>query len=144
MSDEEGIEIDWLGGNCPVQAEGTFDGVPFYFRARGTSVTCDVGDPPAEWAWRGPQYEWPDAGWIGEDAARAFIAAAYDEWRCRDKEPYTSRRERHRRNEEMGAMMHYLGVAAELERELGEAAKPACDYLMAKANAAHRTTEPKP
>lgn len=24
------IEIDWLGGNCPVQAVGKIDGEPFY------------------------------------------------------------------------------------------------------------------
>lgn len=30
-----GITIDGIGGNCPVQAEGSFDERRFYFRARG-------------------------------------------------------------------------------------------------------------
>lgn len=30
-----GIHFDFIGGNCPVQAEGSFDGLRFYFRARG-------------------------------------------------------------------------------------------------------------
>ena len=30
-------------GNCPVQAEGTFDGAFFYFRARGENVKLLVG-----------------------------------------------------------------------------------------------------
>lgn len=29
------IEYDWIGGNCPLQAEGKISGKPFYFRARG-------------------------------------------------------------------------------------------------------------
>lgn len=35
LAEREGIAIDTIGGNCPVQAEGTFDGLHFYFRARG-------------------------------------------------------------------------------------------------------------
>lgn len=80
----EGVVIRWLGGNCPVQAEGTFDGAPFYFRARGTSVTCEAGDVANEWCWDGPVYEWPDAGWISEETALAFIATAYEEWKRGD------------------------------------------------------------
>jgi hypothetical protein len=30
------IEYDWIGGYCPLQAEGTIDGNHFYFRAKGT------------------------------------------------------------------------------------------------------------
>ncbi len=30
----DGLVIDWCGGACPTQAEGTIDGHPFYFRAR--------------------------------------------------------------------------------------------------------------
>ena len=74
-----GVVFEWIGGNCPVQAEGTFDGVPFYFRARGTSVTCEVGTE--FWCWDGPVYDWPHAGWISEDTARAYIDTAYHEWR---------------------------------------------------------------
>ena len=37
------LKIDMLGGNCPVQAEGTIDGRPFYFRARGQSWSMGIG-----------------------------------------------------------------------------------------------------
>ena len=36
-------EIDMIGGNCPVQAEGFIDGQPFYFRARGGSWSLSIG-----------------------------------------------------------------------------------------------------
>jgi len=51
MSEPTGIIIDEIGGACPVQAWGTFHNVPFYFRARGSSVTCEVGETA-----RGKQY----------------------------------------------------------------------------------------
>lgn len=38
--------IDTLGGLCPVQGEGTIDGVPFYFRARWDGWDIGVGDDP--------------------------------------------------------------------------------------------------
>ncbi|MEM1235222.1 MAG: hypothetical protein AAGH70_13960 [Pseudomonadota bacterium] len=37
------IDIECLGGNCPVQAERLIDGEPFYFRARGESWLLSVG-----------------------------------------------------------------------------------------------------
>lgn len=40
-------------GNCPVQAEGTIDGFPFYFRARGgswkLSITCTPDGNPIDY-----------------------------------------------------------------------------------------------
>ena len=72
------IVIDWIGGNCPVQAEGTIDGKSFYFRSRGEFWRLDIdGDTDAgepEWSYGEPYGSWPDAGWITEDEARAFIA----------------------------------------------------------------------
>jgi hypothetical protein len=127
MSD--GVRIEWLGGNCPVQAEGTFDGYPFYFRARGTAVTCDVGD----WTWDGPAYEWPDAGWIGEELARAYIGEAYRRW-LRRETPDAKRDAEYRRENGLSAeMMHAIRWAGFLERELGETARPAIARLMAYA-----------
>lgn len=38
-----GIDIEWLSGVCPVQAEGTIDGEPFYFRARGARWHIEIG-----------------------------------------------------------------------------------------------------
>lgn len=40
---DQAIEIDALGGNCPVQAQGKIDGEPFYFRARGQAWSLSIG-----------------------------------------------------------------------------------------------------
>lgn len=81
-----GIEIDWLEGNCPVQAEGTIDGHPFYFRARGSAWSLSIGgaDPVGE-----PTFvyreDWPggpfDAGWMSEDDARRMIERGANKFR---------------------------------------------------------------
>ena len=71
------LEIVYLGGNCPVQADGTVDGVPFYFRARHQHWTFSVGaDPVMEEDFlisnrygTGPH----DAGWMPEAEALAII-----------------------------------------------------------------------
>jgi hypothetical protein len=76
------LKIDWLRGNCPVQAEGTFDGEPFYFRARYTSWRVEVG----EWEC-GALYREDSkygAGWMSEKEARAFIEQAYALWKVRN------------------------------------------------------------
>lgn len=122
----EAVIINWLGGNCPVQAEGTFDGVPFYFRARGASVTCDVG----EWTWIGPVYEWPDAGWISEDTARAFIDEAYRRWRDRENPHAKANAEYRRRNGLDSERMQALVWAGKLKHAIGDAAQPAYDWLL--------------
>jgi hypothetical protein len=68
------VVIDWIGGNCPVQAEGTIDGALFYFRARGSSWSIEIGDTlPFHWEYREDYGTWPDAGYMEEDEARAFI-----------------------------------------------------------------------
>lgn len=75
------IIITSLGGNCPVQAEGTIDGKEFYFRARGERWSMSiggsdvVGDP--EWYYEEDYGAGPfAAGWMSEDEARAFIDKA--------------------------------------------------------------------
>lgn len=39
-----GAVLDTYGGNCPVQIDGTFQGEPFYFRARGQQWRVYIGD----------------------------------------------------------------------------------------------------
>lgn len=79
------LEIDILGGNCPVQAEGLVDGKPFYFRARGCRWSMCIGGEPVsapEWKMEEPYGEGPfDAGWMSEDEARGFIDMAVAAWR---------------------------------------------------------------
>ena len=75
MSD---IKIDMLGGNCPVQAEGTIDGKPFYFRARSSSWSMSIGgsDVVGNPEWYFQQAYGEDgysAGWMTEEEALTFI-----------------------------------------------------------------------
>lgn len=46
MMSEMQLEIEYIVGQCPVQAEGTVNGVPFYFRARHAHWTFSVGANP--------------------------------------------------------------------------------------------------
>ena len=84
--------VEWIGGNCPVQAEGTCTGGRrFYFRGRHDSLQMTVSLKPAEgdyldwgtndedaWYYEQDYAAVPYAGWIGHDTARAFI-----EWSIR-------------------------------------------------------------
>jgi len=73
-----GLTIDFIGGNCPVQAEGTINGSEFYFRARGQHWTMGIGGSdvilkPA-WYRERPYGDGPfDAGWMTEQEALNFI-----------------------------------------------------------------------
>lgn len=79
------IDIEWLGGNCPVQAEGTVDGKEFYFRARGQRWSMSIGGEDVVGA---PDWyleaEYPGgpfaAGWMSEEEALALIHKAIDAW----------------------------------------------------------------
>lgn len=76
------VKIEAIGGHCPVEGEGTMDGIPFYFRARGNRWEMAVGELPIQiccgysdgWV----KYEkWCDepfeAGWMDFDDARELI-----------------------------------------------------------------------
>lgn len=81
MTLPDGIEIDGLGGNCPVQAEGHIDGKPFYFRARGERWQIGIGGADTilepEWYHEEPYGSLPfEAGWMDEEEASAFIVKA--------------------------------------------------------------------
>jgi len=84
------VVITSLGGNCPVQAEGTVDGEPFYFRARGSRWSLSVGgDPVASPSFR---HEEPygttfEAGWISEEEAAGFLWKGIALYRERSAEP---------------------------------------------------------
>jgi hypothetical protein len=87
-----------IGGKCPVQAEGTINGLPFYFRSRYGHWSLSIspradGDPLDKDAWRHreeydgverdePKEVYPGrfmqfgAGWAGEHECAAFIEKA--------------------------------------------------------------------
>lgn len=89
MNRDPRLTIDYLGGQCPLQAEGTWDGTPFYFRVRhgrwqlglgedpvGETLKpqgrCLKGELPAEYLdWGG--------GWITEEQAIGIITRALRE-----------------------------------------------------------------
>ena len=81
----EWLDCRWIGGNCPVQAEGFIDGKEFYFRARGESWRMNIGgdvvlDP--EWTYEEDYGDLPfAAGWMTKDEAWAFIKKAADLYR---------------------------------------------------------------
>lgn len=74
------VVIDWLGGNCPVQAEGTVMGKRSHFRARGEQWSLAIGGEDlcgeAEWEHRERFGEWPDAGWMTPEQAETFLREA--------------------------------------------------------------------
>lgn len=86
------IVISCIGGNCPVQAEGTIDGAPFYFRARGDEWSIEIGGGfvledaskgiPATGFYMEREYgDGPyDAGWMPVEEARSFINEAATEY----------------------------------------------------------------
>lgn len=84
MDIDDGIEIDWLAGNCPVQAEGRIDGKPFYFRARGVAWRLEIrNEHQPEWAYGEPYGEEPfAAGWMDVAEAKTFIRKAAELYRA--------------------------------------------------------------
>jgi len=72
-------DLEYLGGNCPVQAEGTINEIPFYYRARGDRWSLSIGADPIrapEWTHVeicGAAYE---AGWMEEDEAKDHLEKA--------------------------------------------------------------------
>jgi hypothetical protein len=81
-----GVEIESLHTNCPVQLEGRIDGLPFYFRARGSHWSFGVGaDPVGEPVWEyGEDYgdDEVSAGWMSEEEAYGFVLAAIKRYRA--------------------------------------------------------------
>lgn len=70
--------LNWISGVCPVQAEGTYQGKHFYFRARGNrwAFYISAGEPfvNPEWQYSEDYGDEPFvAGWMEEAEALGFI-----------------------------------------------------------------------
>lgn len=72
------IKIEYLGGNCPVQAEGTINGIHFYFRARGSHWVMIIGDD-TETGWISV-HQWNNAGKMSEEEAKRIIEKCAQEF----------------------------------------------------------------
>jgi hypothetical protein len=78
------VQIDQIGGQCPVQAEGTIYGHPFYFRARGEQWSIGIGGEPVTapiWDRCEPWGSWPEAGYMPEEEAIRLIYETADMFR---------------------------------------------------------------
>jgi hypothetical protein len=74
------VAVFWVGGNCPVQAEGQFKGHAFGFRARGQRWSVSVSGPDA-WSFEAPYGANAfDAGWMETHEAIGFIMDALTLW----------------------------------------------------------------
>ena len=78
----QGITIEYIAGNCPVQSEGKVDGKDFYFRARGEQWSMSIGGDDVigspEWYYE-EQYgdTTYEAGWMPQHDALHFMAKAF-------------------------------------------------------------------
>jgi len=74
------VIIDYLCGNCPVQAAGWINGQVFDFKSRGARWSVNVGGYDAsgepKWRYEEPHGTWPDAGYISDAEATTFIRQA--------------------------------------------------------------------
>lgn len=95
----DGVEPDSLGGNCPVQGDGRFtapngEQAAYYFRARGSRWTVEVGEKAEPHVYEGPNnivweigFIYSDcethpyaAGWMTRAEAIQRINLAYEIW----------------------------------------------------------------
>jgi hypothetical protein len=86
------VIIEAIGGNCPVQAQGTVEGHRFYFRARGEHWSIEIAPADATgeylnwcnlegiWYFEEEYGTWPDAGWMHKHEALDFIKKAVLLW----------------------------------------------------------------
>ena len=85
------VEVTYLQGHAPVQAEGSINGKPFYFRARGQYWTLYVGGESAVDA---PEWEYEeryglglyDAGYMTHEEALRFLLEAASRCPLNEKE----------------------------------------------------------
>ena len=87
-----GIEIDTIGGNCPVQAEGRFDSKAFYFRARHDFWSFEVGPKETpwhceEWEMEGDYGTGEEAGWMPMHDALTLICDCVEAYRAEHAAP---------------------------------------------------------
>lgn len=83
---ELNASIDWLSGQCPVQAEGVIGDRRFYFRSRWNQWRIQIGDvdPVAKplFSYGEPWGDEPgEAGYMPEDTAIVMIIRGLDAYK---------------------------------------------------------------
>ncbi|NKL23695.1 hypothetical protein [Rhizobium leguminosarum] len=86
------VRLDDLAGYCPVQAEGQFDGLYFYFRARGSHWRFEAGGNESgtkRATWWHEEY-WPnttgfEAGYMDDEDAIRSILKSVEKFRTEDR-----------------------------------------------------------
>lgn len=87
---DPGVVVASACGECPYQAEGTIDGRPWYFRARGDvslGIALIGGDPVRtgmgwEDGWRREIDDGVYRGYMTDAEAVAFLDRWFAEWRA--------------------------------------------------------------
>lgn len=84
-----GVVFKSRGGLCPYQADGTVDGVAFYFRGRD-SLTLDIGGADPVWAgdwtadlshWAFDRWDYDYYGYLTHEEALECMAHGFAAWR---------------------------------------------------------------
>lgn len=72
------VVITAIYGSCPVHGEGTVNGMPFSFGARGDIWVFRIEHPDGSAVWRHqePYGVWPAAGYMSPREAKRFIGQA--------------------------------------------------------------------
>lgn len=82
---ELNASIEWLSGQCPVQAEGDIGGKKFYFRARWNKWSVAIGDNPVgkpEFIYSESWGNTPgEAGYMTEDESIVAIIRGLDAYK---------------------------------------------------------------
>jgi hypothetical protein len=87
----QGLRMTITCGACPLQIEGTIDGEPYYFRARGEHWSMGIGgDTVVEplWSMSGPWGDGPfAAGYMPEHIGQAIVEKCCELWRVAGGQP---------------------------------------------------------
>lgn len=93
MESVTSVDIKYVAGECPVQAEGHINGKPFYFRARGDRWSIGIGGEPVsapEWEWTEMWGLWPSAGYMSNAEATALIMLSAQRFSAGEPSRYPS------------------------------------------------------
>ncbi|TAY27682.1 hypothetical protein ELH93_28560 (plasmid) [Rhizobium leguminosarum] len=131
------FRIDELAGWCPVQAEGVFDGLHFYFRARGSYWRFEVGGNQI--GTRGPSWwheeRWPgrtgfEAGYMSDEDAIQCIIKSVETYRTSDRSRFQKGHPEYERTTLEGWSLGALSLVR-VTRRLGISGEEAIDKMRA-------------